>query len=543
VLLLGLVVSFPLHARDAFPAYSANDLQKLIALADAMLEEHEAQENEVRAQQHKPFNTMTFAELKAHFSEPPGYISSRERRGWVHVRRLAEEALANPYKAAANDLPEVLEAIQNNHHPPAPPWVHFLMPPILAWDYLHNPIGRGELLAANIDYNPNELDVSKLDPVPSTFWERPASITSQDLHAGFGRAALPRYETNLWEYAAPKTSWGTWPGFELRCGKLEIKAKLAETRSEHFNARIFHALGFHADPTDHVPYLKISYSRRLFREFHLRKDLTIDIRAPALGLRLYTYDFQRRYDPFRFIAEAVLKDGRRLTGNELKHFLLRNSEKTFPEDDPSNFLPENEAQVDYLVTTAANVQLKDRPFKPIGPWRFEGLGHEHLRELRGAGLLAAWLGWNDSRFENTRLKVREVNGQWRLAHFFNDLGSGLGESEGVIPRPLESPERFPSTFTAPRIVRGKGRMTTPFRIRHFQPIDDTGAFEQMTMDDARWMARLIAQLTEEQIVQALTASGFTSADVRTYTEKLISRRDRMLRDLELQSDSAFALGE
>jgi len=497
-----------------------------------MLEEYEAQEGERRTQ-HKPFERMSFAELKTHFSEPRGYISSRERRGWAHVRRLAEEILAKPEQAAtaAKDLAEVLDAIQNNQRRPAPPSVHFLMPPILALDYLYNPIARGELPADNLRAGSTGHDLSRLDPLPSTFWERPASIPSQDLYAGFGRARLPRYETNVWEYAGPKTSWGTWPGFELRCGKLEIKVKLAETRSEPFNARIFHALGFHADPTDHAPYLKIKYSRRLFREFHLRKDLTIDIWS--LGLRLYTYDFQKRYDPFRFIAEAVLKDGRRLTGTQLKDFLLRNSEKHFPEDDPSNFRPENEAQVDYLITTAANVQLQDTPFKPIGPWQFEGLGHEHLRELRGAGLLAAWLGWNDSRFENTRLKVIEANGQWRLAHFFNDLGSGLGEADGAIPRPLESPQRFPSTFTAPRIVRGKGRMTTPFRIRHFQPIDDTAAFEQMTMDDARWMARLIAQLTEDQIVQALTASGFTRGDVRIYTDKLISRRDRMLRDLEL----------
>jgi len=58
----------------------------------------------------------------------------------------------------------------------------------------------------------------------------------------------------------------------------------------------------------------------------------------------------------------------------------------------------------------------------------------------------------------------------------------------------------------------------------------------MTLDDARWMARLIAQLTEEQIVQALVASGFDSAQVKLYTEKLISRRDQMVRDLGLAGE-------
>jgi hypothetical protein len=55
----------------------------------------------------------------------------------------------------------------------------------------------------------------------------------------------------------------------------------------------------------------------------------------------------------------------------------------------------------------------------------------------------------------------------------------------------------------------------------------------MTLDDARWMGRMIGQLTELQIVQALIASGFDSAQVKIYTEKLVSRRDQMMCDLGL----------
>jgi len=84
------------------------------------------------------------------------------------------------------------------------------------------------------------------------------------------------------------------------------------------------------------------------------------------------------------------------------------------------------------------------------------------------------------------------------------------------------------------VKSSNGRVS--FRIADFKPIDDTPAFAGMTLDDARWMARLIGQLTEEQIVQALVASGFDSAQVKLYTEKLVSRRDRMIRDLELADE-------
>ena len=533
-----LIVSLCVRAADRVPPCSETDLRNVIATAETVLEAASAQEtaNRLTVEQEaaRTFETMSLAELKAHFAEPAGHISARECRGWTVARQLAIPLLKGQNAVDARNLAEVLEAIQNGHRRPIPATINCLQPPVLLWEHLHHPIARGRMPATNLVLNSTKPDLSLVDPAASTFWRRPPSIASQDLFAGFGRPALPRYETNLWEYAGPKTSWGTWPGFDLRCGDLEIKVKLAETHSEPFTGRIFHALGFHAEATDYAAHLKIKYARRLFREFHLRKDLSVEIRAP--GLRMYTFNFQKRYDPFRFIAEAVLKDGRRMTGKELKTFLLSTTDRNFPEDDSANFRTENEALVDYVVTAAANVQLQHTAFKAIGPWRFEGLDHEHLRELRGAGLLGAWLGWNDSRFENTRLKICETNGQMHLAHFFTDLGSGLGESAGVIPRPKDSPERFPDTFTAPTIFRGKGRMTTPFRIRNFEPIEPTPAFAEMTVDDARWMARLIAQLTYDQLVQALTASGFNPPDVGVYTAKLVARRDNMIRDLDLASE-------
>jgi hypothetical protein len=292
------------------------------------------------------------------------------------------------------------------------------------------------------------------------------------------------------------------------------------------------------EPVDFVAGLKIRYDRRFFREFHLRKELRT--RVTALGMfRVWTIDLQKRRDPFRYIATAVMKDGQSIDGAELKARLLRDPQRAFPEAHPENFRTEVEEQIDHLVTVPANVQQDDPASRSIGPWDFEGLGHEHRRELRGAGLLAAWLGWCDSRFENTRLKVVNTGDGRQLKHFFSDLGGGLGKSIGPISRHCESPNDFAWTFTEPAKVRGKGRMTTPFRITGYEPIEDTGAFKQMTVDDARWMARWIGRLTEKQIVEGLVASGFDSAQVRLYTEKLISRRDRMIRDLDLGNEIAL----
>lgn len=495
----------------------------LIDYADAQIHLSHQQQAELtelrRRLAEKPFEEMSVSDLKSYFHESLDYVSPKDRRGWQEIRRRVQ-------LGQTNHIPEIIHAILNNHRFPAPPSIHEFQPPLLFLDYSHNPIARGAEPARNLA-QPHLADLSLSDPQSSTFWQRPKDIPAQNLHTGYGRASLPDYAGLIWEYAAPKTSFGRRPGFEASSGPISIKVKFFEVTSEPFAARIFHALGFHVEPTDYAPRLKLKYSRRYFREFHLRKELKIKMRL--LGVPMHTIDLQTRHDPFAFITEAMLKDGRRIPGGELKAFLLRDPDKHHPEDDPANFKPDAEAQIDLLITAAANVQPQDDTARAIGPWGFDDLGHEHLRELRGAGLLAAWIGWDDSRFENTRLKL--VGHE--LRHYFTDLGGGLGKCARLFSRRLESPHEFTPRFTRPPKFQGKGKMTIPFRITHFEPIQDTRAFHEMTIDDARWMARLIAQLTDHQIEQALAASGCDAALTRLYTEKLLSRRNHMLRDLGL----------
>jgi len=55
----------------------------------------------------------------------------------------------------------------------------------------------------------------------------------------------------------------------------------------------------------------------------------------------------------------------------------------------------------------------------------------------------------------------------------------------------------------------------------------------MTVEDARWMARLIGQLTENQILEALMAAGYSSEEIMLFKEKFVSRRDQMMMDRRL----------
>ena len=548
---------------------SDTSLKEIARSSEPLVETAEQQENQWKAARKKirektGLSNLPTAEMRRYFHEPSDQLSRREVRGLAQLPRLARAALESRTSlergACIADLMEIMAALRNGRRTPVPQKLGFTMPFQLLISDWRRAVGRGTTLASNLEperrpparpvdefakpiapgpeagapLQATSADPSRRDPAQSSFWQRPPNIAQQDLYAGFGRERLPNPGDPLCRYDGPKTSFGTKAGFDVECDGWRFQVKFGEINSEPFTARIFHVLGYHVDPTDCAPRLKIRYDRRLFREFHLRKPLTVQIRP--LGIPQGSIELQPRYDPFKFVVAAVFKDGRQASGVELKQMLFVDLERDHPENSPGNFRADIEASLDYLILAPANVQPKDESAENVGPWEFGGLGHERRRELRGAALLAAWLEWSDSRSDNTRLRVARTNRQAELQHFFSDLGSGMGGASGWFSQHGEKPNQFDWRFTQAEIVRGPGRMTTPFRVVHFRPIVATRAFHEMTVDDARWMARLIGQLTEEQIRAALIASGYDAAEVKLYQEKLVSRRDQMVRDLKLADE-------
>jgi hypothetical protein len=459
-------------------------------------------------------------------SKPEGE-SKHTRRGLEEIERLTENALNRPTPADRKqleiDLVETVLAVNNNARPPIPRHFDAIMTP-LALLQLFRPIGIGQKPAANLQPGPTD-DLSRRDPLPSSFWSLPPDIATENLHDGFGRPGLPRIADKLCRYAAPKETTGMNPGFEVDCGQERVKLKFGEVSSEPLVTRMFWALGFHADPTDYAAGVKVAYDRRIFTEFNSRQPVRTTFTV-LWFIPVYSMNLQRSKDPFAYVAAAVLRDGRHWSGPELKRRLMTGT----------NFLPAVEAQIDYVVTTPANVQVKDPLVKSIGPWDYGQLDHANRREVRGAGLLAAWLGFYDTRFDNTKLRVVGPKKHPRLEHYFSDLGGGLGRTKGLLSWHGENVNAFPWTFTAPPLDLGKGRLARPLRIVGYTPDVRTPAFAAMTIDDARWMARLIGQLRSDQIIQALTASGYDPATIHLYTQKLISRRNKMIADLGLAGE-------
>jgi hypothetical protein len=497
----------PGRTQSRFDLTNIQDLQKLKELAQS--------------------NVLTAENEEQADSSP---IERRANRGWKQIRRLAGSLLNSEQGGERaqlrSQLLETAAAIENLRRLPLPEKVDFFETPILFAERLSRPVGRGHVPASNLELT-QRSDLSLRDPTNSTFWQGPKNISTSDLYHGFGRTNLLLESDPVCTYAGPKEGFGRNPGFEIESGGSKLKLKFAEISSEPFAARIFDAIGFHADPTDYASTVKVRYSRRLFQEFNLRKPLKTHFTFLAI-VPLFTLQLQQHCDPFDYMRGAVLKDGTHWSGRELKRRVLMNSDLPGGNLADSNFRPEVECLIAYLETAPASVQQKTG--KSIGPWDFGQLDHQSRRELRGAALLAAWLGWFDTRSDNTKLRVIHRDGKQELEHFFSDLGGVLGQTTGILYARGELPNAFPWRFTRPPLK------SKPLRLVGYKPVAPTPAFAAMTLDDARWMARLIAELRDEQIEAALVASGFDSAQVSLYLAKLTARRDQMLSDLGLAEE-------
>jgi hypothetical protein len=464
----------------------------------------------------------------------------KDRDSMTLMRTLIARAFTAPEARckALVELAEIGDSLDLDTRDPTPQRIDVFYAPFLYYDLMHNPVAKGTTPASNADGNS--------DPVRSTFWSRPKNIASQNLYEAFG--PIVRVDEEICAYDEAKTSYGTTPGFTMKCRTGAIKVKFGENQyrgrsTEVALTRLFQAVGYHVEPSDYAPRVLVRYDRSLLLEFNSRKSL--DITITVLGfIPVYRKIVQTPQDPFGYIRSAVMKDGTVLSPESLASKLLRpeilersaRASKKHPRGTSSeHYLQEAgefERRIDHLVLDEANVQMDDVGGPKIGPWSWDRLGHADRREVRGVALMFAWTNCFDVRWDNNRLK-RDGDG---LRHLISDLGNGLGRADNFRVDAPGLVNEFPWTFTEAPVVDDGGRERKPFRIVTYQPVFGNDAFRNMTVDDARWMARLIAQLTESQMQQALIAAGYTSAEVRLYTDKLVSRRDRMIQDLGLAKE-------
>lgn len=501
-----------LHQRSGLAAFK-DAVGRLSRLAERQHEFEESHPERVRPFQHDLASRGKRRALHEMIAIADGLLrdetggASREGRIYqlLELHHAVDNSLRYPIKKNYEILPEIF-------------------PILLLKARAHRSIARDPAPAAPAS------DPRAGEPPPSSFWSPTGEVGAKDLHAGFGRSALPAHE-GICEYVKPKTGWGAHPGFEISCGGEKLEFKLGdEIYGGPFNTRVFDALGYHTFAIDRMPALKLKYDRRVLSEYNSRRYMAMYARI--LFIPVARHVVTKIEDPFERIVAAVTTDGRRLTPGELQSGLLRGAAvvkgRPRPETVAANYDAEFERKIAYLVWEPGTVAYEPDTIHTIGAWDYDQLDHADRREVRAVFVLSAWLDQYNMRWENTRLAYVKDGEGWHLRHLFSDVGSGLSDAHSMLHSTNSDIEKMPWTVT--EVSGGKVKFSG------FAPNVMNDAFAGATAEDARWMLRRLAALSETQILEALLATSMSAAEARLALEKLVSKRQKMVADFGLAAE-------
>lgn len=197
------------------------------------------------------------------------------------------------------------------------------------------------------------------------------------------------------------------------------------------------------------------------------------------------------------------------------------------------------------------------PGPPIGPFKYNGrrkddpedrIPHEHRRELRGLWTMMAWVNHADCRGPNSLDIWATQDGRSFVRHYLLDFGSILGSS-AVGMRAYQTGTEYYldaqvmmnslltlglkpfawETTQDPKIPAVGFVESKTFDPVHWKPDFQNPAFDERTVRDIRWGARIVAAFTDDHIRAAIAAGHYTDPRASEYlTHVLIERRDKIV---------------
>jgi hypothetical protein len=383
-------------------------------------------------------------------------------------------------------------------------------------------------VAGNIGATDGMDRTDHLDPIDSSMWKprKATRVTDEALFAGpwmkaDERPTLPEEDTVLeLDNVRSLDADGVHPSVFVEDPKTgtEWKVKfLGDAKgalsSEPVMSRVYYALGYHASPVYHVPSLKMSASSVLAAYDHKQR---IGFRVKENGLLhrlLRVRPGKYGLSPYKMrpqIRNLKLRGRRQpLVGDE-----------AYARLDAARSDPTLLADIEYVTVHGVDLALKgEGGGDSIGPFHPDDPENVDRREMRGLAFISAvWGMGDDVRFNNLRLDAEVDDGAVQLRHVLSDAGAHFQTSD-----PNAFGWEVDLDQARPRLHNDNNRFTVR-------------AYDRATLDDARWAARKLGALGEDQIV-AIAAAGAESWPVaRLYAEKMIARRDDLVKKLGLEGE-------
>ena len=186
-----------------------------------------------------------------------------------------------------------------------------------------------------------------------------------------------------------------------------------------------------------------------------------------------------------------------------------------------------------------NVRLKreSKEEKKIGNWRWRHDAFSGTRELNGLRVVMAVINNWDLKDENNA--IYEVDG--KRIYMISDLGASFGAAGRTWPREKskDNLEAYRQSKFIRRVTASTLDFQVPARPRYVYLVNPKEYLSRVhleyigkavPLEDARWMGRLLARLSPQQVREAFRAGGYSPDEANAFTD-LVERRIAQLTDL------------
>ena len=196
-------------------------------------------------------------------------------------------------------------------------------------------------------------------------------------------------------------------------------------------------------------------------------------------------------------------------------------------------------EINYLVPTLTipgkgtfkNVRLEARPdnIKRLDEWQWMDNPFFGTNELQGLKIMMVFLkNWDVLDLQNKVLEVKGKNGT-EHHYIISDLGGTLGRlGNNNIPifyrlgRSTGHPDHYIKSILVRDVEDGMIELSYKGKNR--------GLFEDITVENGRWLYGLLSQLSDKQINDAFRAANYSPGEVQMY-RKAVKNKIAELSDL------------
>lgn len=171
----------------------------------------------------------------------------------------------------------------------------------------------------------------------------------------------------------------------------------------------------------------------------------------------------------------------------------------------------------------ANVRFKSRPEdeKNLGTWSWGKNPFIGTKEFKGLIIMMGLLNNWDLKDENNKILFAPgADNQNELRYAVTDLGATFGKTGGAFNRNRNEPSSYVKTKFIKKVAGD--------RLQFDYHGKNSKLFDDITVEQAKWLGDLLSQLTDQQLNDAFRAANYSQEEIQLLTQVVRARINELV---------------